>query len=54
MPKQSVLFLMGGLVAGIVGFGETTGVATGIAQGLFWVLLVSYALSLLSSRRSII
>lgn len=54
MPKHSILFLMGGVLTGVLGFGRTTGAMTGAAQGFFWVFLAFYTLSLIFSRRSIV
>ncbi len=47
MLRLSLLFLVIALVAGVLGFGVVASAAAEIAQVIFWLFLVFFAVSLL-------
>lgn len=49
MLRWAIAFLIIALIAGVLGFGNIAGTASGIASTLFWVFVVLFVLSLLVS-----
>ena len=50
MLTWTIIFLVVALIAGLFGFGGIASTATGIARVLFFVFLVLFAVSLLTSH----
>jgi uncharacterized membrane protein YtjA (UPF0391 family) len=53
MLSWTVLFLVIAIIAGLLGFGLIEGMAFGIAKICFFLFLVLFIVSLLSSRRTV-
>lgn len=49
MLRWALTFLVVALIAGVLGFGQIAGAASGIASILFWVFVVLFLVSLLVS-----
>lgn len=47
MLKWAIGFLLVAIVAGVLGFGEIAGTATGIAKILFFIFIVFFVVSLI-------
>jgi uncharacterized membrane protein YtjA (UPF0391 family) len=50
MLTWTIIFLVVALIAGLFGFGGIASTATGIARVLFFIFLVLFAISLLTSQ----
>lgn len=50
MLRWAIGFLLVAIVAGILGFGDIAGTATGIAKILFFIFIVLFVVSLIFGR----